>query len=100
MTREQLDELTYEELLGWFEYFRRRPLGWREDFRAYVIMSAFAGSKVKPEEIFESIRMLKKEEAEDIHTQGRDWEKILFENLKSSGKFKGTLNPEEINKQK
>lgn len=55
-------ELPYEELLGWMEYFRRRPVGWRDDNRAAVIaMSSFGAGKIKPEDMFESLRVIKRE---------------------------------------
>ena len=28
-----LKEMPYEELLGWFEYFKVRPVGWQDDQR-------------------------------------------------------------------
>lgn len=55
-------DLPYEELLGWMEYFRRRPVGWRDDNRAAIIcMSSLGGGKLKPEDLFESLRVLKSE---------------------------------------
>lgn len=47
-------EMTHEEVIGWFEYFRRRPLGWREDQRTYMLLSAL-GTKARPEELFSSL---------------------------------------------
>ena len=64
MTVEELHSLDYSEYIGWQQYFDRRPFGWREDLRAYNIMTAMAGSKVKPEDIFPSIRKLKENEAD------------------------------------
>ena len=44
------------------EYFRRRPVGWRDDNRAAVIaMSSIGGGKIKPEELFESLRVIKEQ---------------------------------------
>lgn len=43
------------------EYFRRRPHGWREDNRAAIIAMSFGGGKVKPEDLFDSLRVLKEE---------------------------------------
>jgi len=55
-------ELDYDELLGWMEYFRRRPVGWREDNRAAIVaMSSMGGGKLKPEDLFESLRTLKEQ---------------------------------------
>ena len=63
MTVEEFYSLSYEEYIGWQQYFERRPYGWREDLRAYHIMTAMAGSKIRPEEIFPSIKKLKEEES-------------------------------------
>ncbi len=47
------------------EYFRRRPPEWRADNRAAVIAitsaSAFGGSKLKPEDLFSSLRVIQEE---------------------------------------
>lgn len=48
--------LPYDELLGWFEYFDRRPYGWREDNRAATIALSFGGGdKIKPSDLFPSL---------------------------------------------
>lgn len=47
-------EMTYEELLGWINYFERRPVGWRDDDRAHKIMQT-NGCEVKATEIFSSL---------------------------------------------
>ncbi len=52
------NEMSYEEILGWFDYFKRRPLGWREDNRVSLLMMA-QGAKIKPEEIFPSLSALR-----------------------------------------
>jgi hypothetical protein len=56
-----LNNLEYEELLGWFEYFRRRPLGWREDNRAAIMAMSFGGSKLKPSDLFSSLKIIEEE---------------------------------------
>jgi hypothetical protein len=53
-----LTEMPYEELLGWFEYFRQRPSGWQEDQRTYMLLQA-QGVKEKPEKLFSSIAAIK-----------------------------------------
>ena len=40
-----LEEMPYTELIGWGNYFKRYPNGWREDRRAYIISSSL-GAKV------------------------------------------------------
>lgn len=51
-------EMSYEEILGWFDYFRRRPIGWREDNRTSMLILS-SGAKIKPEEIFPSLSALR-----------------------------------------
>ena len=54
-----LAEMPHEEILGWFNYLERRPVGYREDLRAAYLLNA-QGVKKKPEELFESIAAVKK----------------------------------------
>jgi len=51
-------EMPYTELLQWTNYFSRRPVGWREDQRTFLLLQA-QGYKGKPEELFVSLRMMK-----------------------------------------
>jgi hypothetical protein len=50
-------KMPYEELLMWIEFFKERPVGWREDERTYRIMQAF-GVKEKPDKIFASLALM------------------------------------------
>jgi hypothetical protein len=52
-----LHEMSYEELLGWHNYFERRPYGWRDDARAAKLLQA-QGVKAKPEAIFPSLQTI------------------------------------------
>ena len=63
MSVTELQALPYEEILGWQAYFQRRPPGWREDARSARQVQARAGSKVKPEELFPSLKLMKEAEA-------------------------------------
>jgi len=64
MSIAEIKEMDYEEYLGWFDFFSRRPPGWQDDLRTYYIMSSGMGQmKKKPEEIFPSILAVKKDEA-------------------------------------
>lgn len=80
-------ELDYEELLGWMEYFRRRPVGWRADNRAAIIaMSSMGGGKLKPEDLFDSLRVLKTESsARKEDTQAANFAAKFFD--KFSARF-------------
>jgi hypothetical protein len=49
-----VDEMPYEEFLGWMNYFERRPVGWRDDDRAAKIIQA-QGVKEKPWNLFSSL---------------------------------------------
>lgn len=46
--------MPYEEMLCWFAYLERRPIGWREDLRTSYLLQA-QGSKQKPSDIFPSL---------------------------------------------
>jgi len=46
--------MPYEELLGWYDYFERRPVEWRADDRAAKLLQA-QGVKEKPYRIFASL---------------------------------------------
>jgi len=46
--------LDYDEYCGWLEYFRLRPVGWREDYRAFTFLQT-QGVKAKPQDIFSSL---------------------------------------------
>jgi len=49
-----LEEMPYEELLGWFSYFEKRPFGWQADDRAAKLLQV-QGVKSKPQELFSSL---------------------------------------------
>jgi len=59
------NEMSYTELLKWVEFFKRRPIGWREDQRTYMLLSS-QGVKKKPEEIFPTLRMIKENEESTV----------------------------------
>lgn len=46
--------MPYDELLGWINYFERRPVGWREDDRTYKLMRV-QGTEQKATEVFPSL---------------------------------------------
>jgi len=53
-----LEEMPQTELLKWGQYFSKRPIGWREDQRTYMLLSA-QGYKGKPEDLFPTLKQLK-----------------------------------------
>lgn len=54
-----LDEMPYEEFIGWNQFFASRPVGWRDDYRTSLLLNA-QGVKKRGSEIFESLRALEK----------------------------------------
>ena len=58
MTVKQMLQMDYEEFLGWQSYFTKRPPGWEEDNRAYLLLSA-QGVKAKPEAIFPRLKAMR-----------------------------------------
>jgi hypothetical protein len=55
-----MNEMPYDELIKWTTFFSKRPVGWREDYRTYLIMSSF-GVKEPPEKIFYTLEQIRKE---------------------------------------
>lgn len=51
-------EMPYTELLKWISFFRKRPIGWREDQRAYMLLAA-QGVKEKPERLFPALAIIR-----------------------------------------
>jgi len=58
--------MPYDELLAWIKYFEKRPVGWREDNRAYKLLQA-QGVKAAPQLIFPTLEPIFKQDkpAED-----------------------------------
>lgn len=52
------NEMPYDELLNWVEYFKRRPIGWREDQRTYMFLRT-QGVKEPAEKLFPTLEMIK-----------------------------------------
>ncbi len=74
-----LDQMPYEELLNWMLYFKSRPIDWRDDNRAYMLLAA-QGVKEKPEKLFSSLASIK-ESNNNAYTE----EEKLAQTLRSSG---------------
>lgn len=64
-----IEEMPYLELKGWIEFFKKRPVGWREDNRTALLMRAF-GVKEKPEIIFPSLAALKENAPKTVGLRG------------------------------
>ena len=60
--------MPYDELLKWIDFFKtKRPIGWREDQRTFMIMAAF-GAKGKPDKYFPTLKIMS-ERADDAQRQ-------------------------------
>jgi len=56
----EIKEWPLKEVRGWFEYFSRRPIGWRDDSRTSYLLAA-QGVKTKPIELFSSLKIMETE---------------------------------------
>ena len=56
-----LDEMPYEELLGWYAYLDLRPIEWRDDDRSFKFLQT-QGYKGKPWEVFPSLEKIYKQQ--------------------------------------
>ena len=83
-----MEEMSNEEFYGWSNYFERQPPGWRDDLRAYYIMSSMSGGKTKPEDIFPSIKQLRLSELDKTVDEKKDDDaRALQQSLKASPFF-------------
>ena len=53
------NDMPYTELLKWIDFFKKHPVGWREDHRTVMLMKA-QGVKARPEDLFASLRQISK----------------------------------------
>jgi hypothetical protein len=82
--------MPYTEMLKWIDYFKKRPVGWRDDHRTYMLLRA-QGVKEKPENVFASLKQIEKyrqesQEDDKAMPQGKILEMMLkAKNGDSSG---------------
>jgi hypothetical protein len=81
------NEMPYDELLKWLEYFNKRPYGWRDDDRAFKIIQAWGGSNIKPYQVFASLEPIYKA-SEERKERGE----ISVQNLRQSTMFSKMLS--------
>jgi hypothetical protein len=74
-----LEEMPYDEFVGWLEYFKVRPFGWRDDYRASQVLAG-SGATFDPLEVFPALGALNKKET------------TLASSLKASPFFQHMLN--------
>jgi hypothetical protein len=79
-----VEEMSYEELVGWFSYLERRPVDWRDDDRAMKFLQT-QGVKEKPWAIFPSLNPIYN------YTKETDPDKLAMKSLRSSVMFSKML---------
>jgi len=57
---QMLTEMPYDELLKWTDFFKRQPVGWREDQRTFLMLRGF-GVKASAESLFHSLKVIKQQ---------------------------------------
>lgn len=62
--------MPYEELLGWLNYFERRPPDWRDDDRTFKLLQV-QGVKEKPQSIFPSLKAIYSENKPAVKEDGK-----------------------------
>lgn len=80
-----MEEMTYEEFLGWVHYLKVRPVGWREDYRTYLYLRT-QGYKGEPYTLFASLEPIFKKQQltkEELARKGQ----ISMDNLRKSAFF-------------
>ena len=90
-----MEEMPQSELIGWGDYFRRRPYGWREDQRTAVLLQA-QGYKGRPEDVFSSLKQLKESIPAEIKSLPKG--KFLEMMLEAKGGDTSNWKPPWINK--
>ncbi len=85
--------MPYEELLDWFEYFDRRPIGWREDDRTSKLLQA-QGVKEKPYVLFPSLKKIynpddryRPPEEELTHSVRGSWMELMMKHAEGGDKI-------------
>lgn len=76
-----ISEMPYEEMLGWFDYFKRRPYQWRDDHRASMQIMG-TGAKIDPKKVFPSLALMDAGKADD---KGLKQSAFFFHMLKAQG---------------
>lgn len=49
--------MPYTEMVKWISFFKRRPVGWREDQRTFMLLKA-QGIKETSENLFPTLKMI------------------------------------------
>ena len=87
----EIQSLPYDELVGWYEYFRRRPVGWRDDNRAAMIVQAAAQSdKLRPEELFPSLKIIREANSKTLEEENAGFAVKFFD------RFSGLMTEQSV----
>lgn len=87
-----VNEMPYEEFLGWMDYFNRRPIEWRDDDRTFKLLQA-QGTKAKPNEIFPSLAAI----YNPVKTEGDTMDISSFKASAMFNKILGAKGGDKIN---
>lgn len=69
LTLDQLYEMSSKEYMGWIEYFKLRPHGWKEDHRTAILaQTTYQGTKkVDFTEYFPALKVINKASESNIN---------------------------------
>lgn len=81
--------------MKWIDFFEKRPLGWRDDDRAYKLLSAW-GVKADPWEVFESLGKLKRSSENDKSLNDRNNSELYI----TTDSFKNSILFQKLKKAK
>ena len=92
-----LDTMPYVEFVGWMEYLSRRPIGWRDDARAYRVIqfTSFAPFKKKAHEVFATLDRVFNGTEKDKRTKANQWNNPFADYLRSKDPNLWTFIDEE-----
>jgi len=64
--------MSFQEYVLWLQFFEKRPLGWREDLRAFRIMCSNGNMKnPKPGDYFGTLKQMSEAEAAEAKSVPR-----------------------------
>ena len=80
-----LEEMPYTELKGWGTYFKKYPVGWREDRRAAVIAQSM-GAKFDTNFVFSTLAVIEATNSNNVALLGESLKKSPWMALIESAK--------------
>ena len=58
-----LEQMPYTELVKWISFFKRRPIGWQDDQRTFMLLKA-QGVKGSAETLFPTLKIIKEQNSQ------------------------------------